>query len=462
MKKLELSSDKKDNIWSTLEKNSLDRNHEVYLFLELLNQIEDSFSISINGDWGSGKTFFVKQCILGIETFNSSNKKDKERMNQYIIPIEKRGKLHFKPQLAIYYDAWKNDNSTDPILSIIYSIVSSDITKIKFKNKHDIRKIVSLIAKSIKISGRGIDADMINALIGDDLLENEKEEKTLAYEVTDFLKRVLSSAKMKRLVIFVDELDRCRPSYAVKLLERIKHYFNSDYVTFVFSTNLDELQYTIKHYYGEQFDGDRYLDRFFDLTIVLPKPNMNKFYKEIGMIDSEKEYDKICIQVIEHFQFGLREVIKYYQKSRAAVYQDNYEGSDYGGNNPEEYEAIEFAYHFMLPFILGLRMHSYKEYDEFIAGKNIEDFDRTFAFDEFNPILTNFDILNDGECFTPDSGENCVSIQSKLGEAYNALFNTPFSDSNSVSVGHLNFTKKVKERLNEKICLLSDKTDFEK
>lgn len=55
------------------------------------------------------------------------------------------------------------------------------------------------------------------------------------------------------------------PSFAVKLLARIKHYFFHDRITFVFAVNINELQYTIKKHYGTDFDACRYLGRFFDL-----------------------------------------------------------------------------------------------------------------------------------------------------------------------------------------------------
>ena len=80
-----------------------------------------------------------------------------------------------------------------------------------------------------------------------------------------------------RLVIFIDELDRCKPDFAVKLLERIKHYFVNPDITFVFSINSMELQHTIKQYYGSEFDACKYLDRFFDLRIVLPDISTEKF-----------------------------------------------------------------------------------------------------------------------------------------------------------------------------------------
>ena len=77
----------------------------------------------------------------------------------------------------------------------------------------------------------------------------------------------------ERLVIFIDELDRCRPTYAVKLHERVQRFFDNEKITFVFSVNLLELRNTIKKFYGANFDGDRYLDRFFDVIIPIPDPD---------------------------------------------------------------------------------------------------------------------------------------------------------------------------------------------
>ena len=65
------------------------------------------------------------------------------------------------------------------------------------------------------------------------------------------LLEVIMIEKTNKIVIFVDELDRCNPLFAIKLLERIKHFFDDERFNFIFSTNLNELQYTIKKFYGE-------------------------------------------------------------------------------------------------------------------------------------------------------------------------------------------------------------------
>ena len=65
----------------------------------------------------------------------------------------------------------------------------------------------------------------------------------------------------------------------MKLLERIKHYFNNDRVTFLFSVNVAELQHTVKTHYGADFNASRYLDRFFDLRVPLSKPKAELLLK---------------------------------------------------------------------------------------------------------------------------------------------------------------------------------------
>lgn len=94
-------------------------------------------------------------------------------------------------------------------------------------------------------------------------------------ELVDFLvdKRVIAGP----MFIFIDELDRCRPDYAIKLLEGIKHLFNARGVCFVVSTNLKQFSSAIKAVYGAEFDAYRYLKRFFSFEYMLPSPSTDDF-----------------------------------------------------------------------------------------------------------------------------------------------------------------------------------------
>ena len=78
------------------------------------------------------------------------------------------------------------------------------------------------------------------------------------------------------LVFIIDELDRCRPTFAIELLERVKHIFDVPNIVFVFGINRDELVKSLESVYGD-IDAGTYLRRFFDMEFVLPAPDAAQF-----------------------------------------------------------------------------------------------------------------------------------------------------------------------------------------
>ena len=82
------------------------------------------------------------------------------------------------------------------------------------------------------------------------------------------------------LIIIIDELDRCRPSYAVELLEVAKHVFAVDHIVFVLAVNRSQLSHSVKALYGNDFDAYGYLRRFFDVDFRLPDPSREKFFRK--------------------------------------------------------------------------------------------------------------------------------------------------------------------------------------
>ena len=88
------------------------------------------------------------------------------------------------------------------------------------------------------------------------------------------------NGEAKRLIVVVDELDRCRPDYAVQFMETIKHVFEVDHVTFVVAVNMEQLQHTVMGLYGSGFDGLGYLERFFDIRLSLPSGSRREFVEK--------------------------------------------------------------------------------------------------------------------------------------------------------------------------------------
>ena len=83
------------------------------------------------------------------------------------------------------------------------------------------------------------------------------------------------------MVVFIDELDRCRPSYAIELLETGKHIFAVNHVVFVIAVNRSELSHSVKVLYGNDFGADGYLRRFFDMDFRLPEPDRGNFIQQL-------------------------------------------------------------------------------------------------------------------------------------------------------------------------------------
>jgi hypothetical protein len=141
------------------------------------------------------------------------------------------------------------------------------------------------------------------------------------------LKEVISSdseGKLEKpMFVFIDELDRCRPTYAIELLETVKHLFDIPGLIFVIATDTEQLQHSIKAVYGEGFDSNKYLYRFFDRTFTLKQPDLEKFIKSLkiyndqllpvllsscdGLVSSDKDTSLNNLAVIARsFNFDLR------------------------------------------------------------------------------------------------------------------------------------------------------------
>ena len=133
----------RENLLNTLSKDLLERNQSIWQFARFCDAQDGKCSIAIDAKWGQGKTFFVKHVQLLLESFNefSSSLTKEERMaikqafSRYIGTGE--NSVELQPQVCVYYDAWANDNDSDPILSLIYEIIRGTAQQYSFKKSAD-------------------------------------------------------------------------------------------------------------------------------------------------------------------------------------------------------------------------------------------------------------------------------------------------------------------------------------
>ena len=414
MKKLELKATE-ENIIESLENDAIGRNNEVFNFSELLSTLEGPYSVAIDSEWGSGKTFFVKQVKMLLDSLNPQSKVDKETRDKILKKFNLDKELNENSEkvddsiYSIYFDAWKNDADDEPIKSLIYDIM----LELNFKYNFSDTKLTDAGIRAFKfltpVIGGAVEtgSKILDSLFSEEQLKPFIKKKSFEKEIQNFISE-LPNERGNKLVIFIDELDRCNPAYAVKLLEQIKHYMEDDRIIFVFSVNINQLQHTIKHYYGNNFNATKYLDRFFDLQVKLPKANMMKYNENMGLNNSENyTINTVCVSIIETFDFSLREIVRLYQNVKVAT--ENFKEDMYDSNSQE------FLNYCIIPIIIAINLIDRDLYTNVIEGRNSEPISKVFSNLPEN-FLDNFLLEKD------ETSEDMNS--DKFEKLYNAIFNS--------------------------------------
>lgn len=456
MKSLDLTPTN-ENVYNSLINDSIGRGEFVRQFVKMLNAIEDNCTIALEGNWGSGKTFFVKQVKMVLDAHNPNyqpvngflteerRKVIKEKCSEF---NAEDGSTELKPQLCVYYDAWQNDNDEDPILSLVYSIVKEIGSDFSFKKN----STLNIFSELINLVCNKDISKLKKALKGENALDLIKETKDEAEKVSEFLQSLLPEVG-ERLIVFVDELDRCKPSYAVKLLEKIKHYFLDEEITFVFSVNINELQHTIKKHYGNDFDATRYLDRFFDLRATLPKFDLEKYYANIGFELNEKMFNYVCASVINKYQFEMRNIAKYIRLAKIAVPKSVRKGDMLFV--PEK--RASFIYNtYVIPIMIGLKLTDAKRFENFVNGKDctpLLDFQKCFSMGCFADWALDHD--------EKTSGDNSAVIKKRIKEIYDAIFVEKYEDESYRLIGDMYFDKETKNSVMCIAGLMSSSASFD-
>ena len=246
----------------------LDRKEPVEVLTHLVGSLEGPCVLAVDAAWGNGKTTFL-------------NIWAKYLRNQEF-PI-------------VQFNAWATDFSGDPFLALSKELTGglkeytdeSMAQKIEATTKAVLR---SAVPGLIQLGAASI--PMVGTAVGP-VLASYVEERLSAYQqakesvpefrhaLHDMAVAVSKSKGGRPLIVMIDELDRCRPSYAVELLEVAKHLFAVDHIVFVLAVNRSELAHSIKALYGDGFDAQGYLRRFFDVDFVLPAPDRKTFINKM-------------------------------------------------------------------------------------------------------------------------------------------------------------------------------------
>lgn len=283
---------------------------------DIICDLEGPAVIAIDGSWGTGKTTFVRQWA---------------------------GMLRQRRHPVVYFDAFEHDHLDDPFMALFTHLLKASATPdepiLMTRRDHLIRAVTPILKPAL---GSVADAALHRASFGlidrQDIREridsaNEKEPSDPTAVVAEAVKQIerqagrvdtfretlsdcvaelgqteetdTESDVIAPLIFIVDELDRCRPSYALSLLERIKHVFSTDNVCFVLVTNVDSLAAMAEKMYGFK-NGREYLQKFYhrriDITSALggetrspANAYMDHLAAGLGIDWAASRYDRIVL-----------------------------------------------------------------------------------------------------------------------------------------------------------------------
>ena len=144
--------------------------------------------------------------------------------------------------------------------SLIKDLLSSSVTIAKGIAKKKVEDYID--SDSLEVA-----FDMPTNSVGNFLLHNSpkfKDYMEFKDAISDFKESLEGIVNNQRkIVIIIDELDRCKPTFAVQLLEIVKHLFDIKGITFIFMLDIEQLSHSIKTIYGQEMDVTGYLCRFF-------------------------------------------------------------------------------------------------------------------------------------------------------------------------------------------------------
>lgn len=315
-----------ENVLASIKENKYDRIRDIKDFIEALEQIEGNMFISLDAKWGAGKTFYVRQIEQTLSYLTRKAKELEVEENVEMVFAESSlGAMELKyTYFPVYYNAWLYDNHSDPLMSLILIITkiceSYCDSRINSTISEKIASLMDSFSLSVGCFHMGSNSENIRERFGGkDILASVKTEEEIYEKVKEIFDSIIVE-NVQKLVIFIDELDRCRPSFAIEMLERIKHYFDDDRIIFIASVNREQLIHSISKYYGMNFDSTGYLDKFFDGNVYLPEIDTSYGGAQtVVFTDRKYHLKRIAEDLNAYYHLSLRENLRFYECISYAV-----------------------------------------------------------------------------------------------------------------------------------------------
>ena len=267
----------------------------------LMSTLSQPYVMGIDASYGGGKTFFVRRWQASLQNSGYN---------------------------TVFFNAWESDFSNDPLAAFMSALDKAFPEKAaEEKINTGLKELVKIVAPALAkrgasyvlgeetakelMEGGGREALDIAQKIAKAQMDEQRNAEEALETFTRELKAFVVALGQKEdtpsgppLIVFVEELDRCRPNYAAEVLERIKHFFFVPGVLFVVSADRKHLGSCFSSIYGPDLDQDGYLARFVDNWFRLPDPDNESFakylIKEFRLVEDGFISDKFTLNPLSN------------------------------------------------------------------------------------------------------------------------------------------------------------------
>lgn len=264
----------------------LDRVTFIKKVIKLIDQLsvnKKGCCFAIEGSWGIGKTFVIEEIEKQLKLLPSEETND----DKYFV---------------FHYNCWQHDYYEEPAVAIISAMIASiqeDKAVINVELEDTVKAGYKVVGEKLReIAGMYIDNKIGVNLIDwiDDIKDvKEKDKDTLCkfdemFNFSQTIEKVRENlqeiAEKRTIVLIVDELDRCIPQYAIKVLERLHHiFYGLEKIIVVMAIDRMQLEHSVEEMFGISKDGmsidvEKYLKKFIDFSVVLGSGVINKSFAE--------------------------------------------------------------------------------------------------------------------------------------------------------------------------------------
>lgn len=265
---------------------------DIEQILVLLSGQKQGRVFALDGKWGYGKTYILERLEKELEVLQNE-----ETQNDRFY--------------VFHYNCWQYDYYEEPAVAIVSAMLEKRGKDNKAemtlqKEYTDLKTVLGKIAGEFTKNKIGINlVELCNELEENkgDKRENPSDfDEMFAFKKTlDFTRnQIRELSKNKTVLLVVDELDRCMPEYAIKVLERLHHMFEGlDNVIVLLAIDSTQLEHSVKEIYGEQVDTERYLRKFISFRVRLDTGKVqNQILNNYGYYFSKFENLEECCQIV--------------------------------------------------------------------------------------------------------------------------------------------------------------------